>query len=112
MFVQLIGVDTPTLARLMSGKRIRGTLGLAADGTLNFHAWNEPSREPCEYIRLRHGRASVSPHRIRLRLDMERAEKIDPVNAIYSDLYDAVSFIREEVKPTTETEEDGEKRPA
>ena len=107
-----IQIEGDALKPMLDGRRIAGTLGISADGRLSFNAWRSKPAEPYHYIRLRHGRASVGRRRIRLYLDMDRAEKVEPVNAIYSDLYDAVSFIREEVKPTTETKEDEGKRPA
>ena len=111
LLVNLHGLDAQSLELLMSGKRLRGTLGYSADGTLNFHAWREKPHVPYTFIRLRHGRASVSPQRVRLYFDMARAEKIDPVSAIYNDMYDAVSFVREEVKPQINND-DEQNRPA
>ena len=106
MFTHLIGVDAPTYARLIDGRRVKGSLGLVDGDTLDFHPWNENVRETYEYVRLRHGRACVSKNRIRLYIDLDRAEKVDPISSIYSDTYDAMSFIREELKPKNDKDDE------
>ena len=102
-----LSIEGEALTQMVDGRRIAGTLGFSADGTLNFNAWRNKPAEQSEYIRLRHGRASVSPRRIRLFIDMDRREKLDdPISSIYSDTYDAMSFIRKEITPPEEKTSD------
>ena len=91
-------IEGEALRQMVDGRRVAGTLGLSADGSLNFNAWRNKPAEPYEYVRLRHGRATVSRRRIRLYIDLDRREKCDPISSVYSDTYDAINFISKEIE--------------
>ena len=98
MFLTLSGITPQILLQLQQGTRLKGSLGYSSDGTLNFHLWRIAPPEPHAFRRLRHGRISVSAHRIRLRLEMDRREKANATEVFWRDTSEAMSFLEDEVK--------------
>ena len=99
MYLNLCGISPKLLLKMQEGTRLKGSLGLSADGTLNFNPWRTTPPEPHAFQRLRHGRVSVGERHIRLKIDLDRREKLDnPVDSLFSDTYDAMNFVRKEIE--------------
>ena len=96
-----VQIDGPALDRLLDGKRVRGSIGHVEGNMLQFTPYlYDPT--PKRFVRLRHGRASVSDRFIRVNLHMDRREKTDFINSLYYDTGDAVDFIRRELQDEEE----------
>lgn len=85
--------------RLVShGGRIQGTIGLVSpnEGNFNEHRRYSPREDGGTYRRLKHGRVSVSPEKIRMTLciKMDRAD-ICPSEAIENESREASGFVGE-----------------
>ena len=98
MYLHLLGITPQMLLALQQGTRLKGSLGFNSDGTLNFHPWRIAPPEPHAYRRLRHGKISVSAHRIRLRLEMDRREKAVASDVLWRDTSEALSFVEDQIK--------------
>lgn len=84
--------------RLMSTtSRMYGTIGLVSPTECNFseHTRHAPTKGT-KYIRLRHGRATVAPERVRLTLNINLDENgIVPSTAIVDESRQASEFVDE-----------------
>ena len=73
MIIQLQLSDKTYERLLASGSRLQGTIGLVSpnEGNFNEHVRHTSNGNgDYKYIRLRHGRASVGPKRVRLALNI------------------------------------------
>ena len=91
-----IQVSDSTYAQLLNGnKRIQGTLALANPMEGNFHE-HQRSWKPkpgTKYMKLPHGRISISDENVRMQLHIKRNESIVPARAIEAESSLASSFI-------------------
>ena len=91
-----IQVSDSTYAQLLNGnKRIQGTLALANPMEGNFHE-HQRSWKPkpgTKYMKLPHGRVSISDENVRMQLHIKRDESIVPARAIEAESSLASSFI-------------------
>ncbi len=83
---------------LSNGKRVKGSIGLVNASEGNFNAY-KPSccgnKQKRVFRRLSHGRVSLTPERINLRLAVDLAECVDPTTAIYGDCLAAGDFVKQ-----------------
>ena len=81
---------------LMNGSgRLEGSLGLVSPTEGNFNAYRRSASRPGnKYIRLRHGRASVGPKRVRLALNISLDEAdITPADILMDESRQASDFV-------------------
>ena len=97
MIIQLQLSDKAYERLLASGSRLQGTIGLVNPNEGNF---NEHVRHTSvgngdyKYIRLRHGRASVDPIRVRLALNISLDEAdITPADILMDESRQASDFV-------------------
>ena len=97
MIIQLQLSDKAYERLLASGSRLQGTIGLVNPNEGNF---NEHVRHTSvgngdyKYIRLRHGRASVDPKRVRLALNISLDEAdITPADILMDESRQASDFV-------------------
>lgn len=97
MIIQLQLSDKAYERLLASGSRLQGTIGLVNPNEGNF---NEHARHASDgnggykYIRLRHGRASVGPKRVRLALNIALDETgITPADILMDESRQASDFV-------------------
>ena len=97
MIIQLQLSDKAYERLLASGSRLQGTIGLVNPNEGNF---NEHARHASDgnggykYIRLRHGRASVDPKRVRLALNISLDEAdITPADILMDESRQASDFV-------------------
>ena len=97
MIIQLQLNDKTYERLLASGSRLQGTIGLVNPNEGNF---NEHVRHTSvgngdyKYIRLRHGRASVDPKRVRLALNISLDEAdITPADILMDESRQASDFV-------------------
>ena len=91
-----IQISDSVYAQLLNGnKRIQGTLALASPSEGNFHAHNKTWRPKpdTKYMKLPHGRISISDENVRMCLSIKRDESIVPARAIEAESNMASSFI-------------------
>ena len=91
-----IQVSDSAYAQLLNGnKRIQGTLFLANPTEGNFHEHQRTWRPKpgTQYMRLPHGRVSVSDERVRMNLCISRDEMVDAPQAILGESIDASNFV-------------------
>ena len=98
-------ISDATYASLLKGtKRIQGTLALASPTEVNFHehqrTW-KPTPDT-RYLKLPHGRITVTEEKVRMHLLIKRDESIIPAQAIEAESNLASSFVEfmEEVLTT------------
>ena len=85
-----------TYAKLLNGtKRIQGTLALVNPTEGNFNAHNKTWRPKpgTQYMRLPHGKVSVSDDNVRMNLYISRDERVDASQAILGESIDASNFV-------------------
>ena len=82
---------------LASGSRLQGTIGLVSpnEGNFNEHVRHTSNGNgDYKYIRLRHGRASVGPKRVRLALNIALDETgITPADILMDESRQASDFV-------------------
>jgi hypothetical protein len=80
---------------LNKNKRIQGTLALANPTEGNFHEHNKTWRPKpgTKYMKLPHGRITVSDENVRMQLHIKRDESIVPARAIEAESGMASSFV-------------------
>lgn len=81
---------------MAGGNRVKGTISLVSPKVGNFNAWrtNSGKRRFRQFIKLPHGRASVSAENVRLTLNIDRLETgVVPSSAIISESAKASAFI-------------------
>ena len=95
MEIKLQVSDAVYAQLLNKNKRIQGTLALASPTEGNFHEHNKTWRPKpgAKYMKLPHGRISVSDESVRMNLQIKRDESIVPALAIEAESNMASSFI-------------------
>ena len=91
-----IQLNDATYASLLNGtKRIQGTLFLVNPNEGNFHEHQRTWRPKpgTQYMRLPHGKISVSDDNVRMHLFISRDEMIDAPQAILGESMDASNFV-------------------
>ena len=91
-----IQLNYATYASLLNGtKRIQGTLALVNpnEGNFNEHQRTWRPKPGTQYMRLPHGRITVSDDNVRMHLRISRDECIDAPQAILGESIDASNFV-------------------
>ena len=91
-----IQLNDATYASLLNGtKRIQGTLALVNpnEGNFNEHQRTWRPKPGTQYMRLPHGRITVSDDNVRMHLRISRDECIDAPQAILGESIDASNFV-------------------
>ena len=91
-----IQISDSAYAQLLNGtKRLQGTLALASPTEGNFHEHNKTWRPKpgAKYMKLPHGRVTMSDESVRMNLQIKRDESIVPARAIEAESSMASSFI-------------------
>ena len=91
-----IQISDATYAKWLNGtSRIQGTLALVNPPEGNFNAHNKTWRPKpgTQYMRLPHGKVSVSDDNVRMNLYIRRDEMVDAPQAILGESIDASNFV-------------------
>ena len=91
-----IQISDSVYTQLLNGKkRIQGTLALAnpTEGNFNEHRRDWRPKPGTRYMRLPHGRITVSEDNVRMNLHIRRDESIVPARAIETESSLASGFI-------------------
>lgn len=91
-----IQINDTTYAKLLSGnRRIQGTLALANPTEGNFNAHNKTwkPKPGTQYMRLPHGKVSVTDDDVRMHLRISRDEMVNAPQAIMGESMDASNFV-------------------
>lgn len=91
-----IQMSDATYASLLNGnKRIQGSIGLVSPTEGNFNAHNKTWRPKpgTQYMRLPHGKISVTDDNVRMYLCIAREERVDAPQAILGESIDASNFV-------------------
>ena len=91
-----IQISDSAYAQLLNGtKRLQGTLALASPTEGNFHEHQRTWRPKpgTKYMKLPHGRVTVSDENVRMRLCIARDETVDAPRAIVGESIDASNFV-------------------
>ena len=91
-----IQLNDATYSSLLNGtKRIQGTLFLVNPNEGNFHEHQRTWRPKpgTKYMKLPHGRITVSDENVRMQLHIKRDESIVPARAIEAESGMASSFV-------------------
>lgn len=91
-----IQISDATYAKLLSGnRRIQGTLALANPNEGNFNAHNKTwkPKPGTQYMRLPHGKVSVTNDDVRMHLHISRDEMVNAPQAIMGESIDASNFV-------------------
>ena len=91
-----IQVSDRAYAQLLNGsKRLQGTLALASPTEGNFHEHQRTWRPKpgTQYMRLPHGKISVSNDDVRMHIRISRDEMVDAPQAILGESIDASNFV-------------------
>ena len=92
VMIQLNDVDYASL--LNGSSRIQGSIGLVSPTECNFNAHRRTRSKPgTQYMRLPHGKVSVSDDNVRMHLLISRDEMIDAPQAILGESIDASNFV-------------------
>ena len=89
-------ISDATYASLLNGsKRIQGSLALVNpnEGNFNEHQRSWKPKPGTQYMRLPHGKVSVSDDNVRMHLLISRDEMIDAPQAILGESIDASNFV-------------------
>ena len=89
-------ISDATYASLLNGtKRIQGTLALVnpTEGNFNAHNRTWKAKPGTRYMRLPHGRVSVTNENVRMHLLIARDERVDASQAILGESIDASNFV-------------------
>ena len=91
VMIQINDVDYASL--LNGSSRIQGSIGLVSPTEGNFNAHRRTRSKPgTQYMRLPHGKVSVSDDNVRMHLLISRDEMIDAPQAILGESIDASNF--------------------
>ena len=96
MEIKIQLADNVYKALLAGSNRIQGTLGLVSptEGNFNAHRRSEYVRPYTKYIKLAHGRASVTDERVSLTLRIDRSETdVVPHEVIDVESQEASDFV-------------------
>ena len=88
--------DSVYKALLAGGNRVRGSIGLVSpsEGNFNAHRRTPGERPDTRYIKLAHGRASVTEDRVSLTLRIDRRETdVVPCEVIDMESQEASDFV-------------------
>ena len=90
-----IQINDADYASLLNGSsRIQGSIGLVSPTEGNFNAHRRTRSKPgTQYMRLPHGKVSVSDDNVRMHLLISRDEMIDAPQAILGESIDASNFV-------------------
>ena len=90
-----IQINDADYASLLNGSsRIQGSIGLVSPTEGNFNAHRRTRTKPgTQYMRLPHGRISVSDDNVRMQLCISRDEMVDAPQAILGESIDASNFV-------------------
>ena len=104
-----IQINDATYASLLNGTtRIQGSIGLVSPTEGNFNAHNKTWRPnpDARYMKLPHGRITVTEEKVRMHLLIKRDEYIIPAQAIEAESNLASNFVEfmEEVLTTDYTD--------
>ena len=91
-----IQINDTTYAKLLSSnRRIQGTLALANPNEGNFNAHNKTwkPKPGTQYMRLPHGKVSVTDDDVRMHLRISRDEMVNAPQAIMGESMDASNFV-------------------
>ena len=90
-----IQINDADYASLLNGSsRIQGSIGLVSPTEGNFNAHRRTRTKPgTQYMRLPHGKVSVSDDNVRMHLLISRDEMIDAPQAILGESIDASNFV-------------------
>ena len=91
-----IQISDRAYAQLLNGtKRLQGTLALANPTEGNFHEHNKSWRPKLgmKYMKLPHGRITVTDEKVRMNLLISRDESVVPARAIEAESGMASSFV-------------------
>ena len=92
VMIQINDVDYASL--LNGSSRIQGSIGLVSPTEGNFNAHRRTRTKPgTQYMRLPHGKVSVSVENVRMHLLISRDEMIDAPQAILGESIDASNFV-------------------
>lgn len=92
VMIQINDVDYASL--LNGSSRIQGSIGLVSPTEGNFNAHRRTRSKPgTQYMRLPHGKVSVSDDNVRMHLLISRDEMIVPAQAILGESIDASNFV-------------------
>ena len=92
VMIQINDVDYASL--LNGSSRIQGSIGLVSPTEGNFNAHRRTRTKPgTQYMRLPHGKISVSDDNVRMHLLISRDEMIDAPQAILGESIDASNFV-------------------
>ena len=91
----MIQINDVAYASLLNGSsRIQGSIGLVSPTEGNFNAHRRTRTKPgTQYMRLPHGKVSVSDDNVRMHLLISRDEMIDAPQAILGESIDASNFV-------------------
>jgi hypothetical protein len=90
-----IQISDAVYAQLLNGtKRVRGTIGLVSptEGNFSDHRPYQP-KQGVQYMRLPHGKISVSNDNVRMYLYISRDELVNAPQAILGESLDASNFV-------------------
>ena len=90
-----IQISDSVYAQLLNGSlRVRGTIGLVSPTEGNFSEHRRWKPKPgTQYMKLPHGRVSVSDSNVRMNLYIARDERVDAPQAILGESIDASNFV-------------------
>ena len=90
-----IQINDAVYASLLNGTtRIQGSIGLVSPTEGNFNAYRRYTPKPgTQFMRLPHGKISVSNDNVRMHLVISREECIDAPQAILGESIDASNFV-------------------
>ena len=91
-----IQISDRAYAQLLNGtRRLQGTLALASPTEGNFHEHNKTwkPKPGTKYMKLPHGRITISDENVRMKLDIRRDESVVPARAIDAESSMASSFV-------------------
>ena len=96
MTIKIHLADSVYKALMAGGNRIQGSIGLVSptEGNFNAHRRTPSERPDTRYIKLAHGRASVTEERVSLTLRIDRRETdVVPCEVIDLESQEASDFV-------------------
>ena len=91
-----IQISDAVYASLLNGtRRVQGTLALVnpTEGNFNEHQRNWRPKPGTQYLRLPHGRVSVTDENVRMHLRIDRGERVNASRTLLGESMDASSFV-------------------